>query len=204
MLLCGSPPNSQESSLDDATSTLAPDQSNLIELTADIVSASVSKNSVPTSEMPALLSAIHGALSGLSNPATPAESKVDRATPSQIRKSITHDALISFEDGRPYKTLKRHLRGVGLTPDEYRAKWGLPVDYPMTAPSYSEMRSALAKNTGLGNLRRNAAPKVAEVAETITEAPKARGRKKVVESASAPAEKATRPRKPKKAAVAAE
>ncbi|SFF20059.1 ROS/MUCR transcriptional regulator protein [Methylobacterium sp. 13MFTsu3.1M2] len=115
-----------------------------------------------------------------------------------------HDALISFEDGRLYKTLKRHLRGVGLTPDEYRAKWGLPVDYPMTAPSYFEMRLALAKNTDLGNLRRNAAPKVAEVAETITEAPKARGRKKVVESASAPAEKATRPRKPKKAAVAAE
>nr|WP_091683095.1 MucR family transcriptional regulator [Methylobacterium sp. 275MFSha3.1] len=190
--------------MDDATSTLAPDQSNLIELTADIVSASVSKNSVPTSEMPALLSAIHGALSGLSNPATPAESKVDRATPSQIRKSIMHDALISFEDGRLYKTLKRHLRGVGLTPDEYRAKWGLPVDYPMTAPSYFEMRLALAKNTDLGNLRRNAAPKVAEVAETITEAPKARGRKKVVESASAPAEKPTRPRKPKKAAVAAE
>lgn len=190
--------------MDDITSTSALDQSNLIELTADIVSAYVSKNSVPTSEMPALLSAIHGALNGLSNPAAPAESKVDRATPSQIRKSITHDALISFEDGRPYKTLKRHLKGVGLTPDEYRAKWGLPVDYPMTAPSYSEMRSALAKNTGLGNLRRNAAAKAAVADETVAEAPKARGRKKADEPVAAPAEKPARARKPKKAAVAAE
>ena len=190
--------------MNDITSTSAPDQSNLIELTADIVSAYVSKNSVPTSEMPALLSAIHSALNGLSSPAAPVEAKIDRATPSQIRKSITHDALISFEDGRPYKTLKRHLKGVGLTPDEYRAKWGLPVDYPMTAPSYSEMRSALAKNTGLGNLRRNAAAKAAAADETVAEAPKARGRKKVAEPEAAPTEKPARGRKTKKAAVAAE
>ncbi|MEE7439439.1 Predicted transcriptional regulator [Methylobacterium sp. 190mf] len=190
--------------MDDITSTSALDQSNLIELTADIVSAYVSKNSVPTSEMPALLSAIHGALNGLNNPAAPAEAKVDRATPSQIRKSISNDALISFEDGKSYKTLKRHLKGVGLTPDEYRAKWGLPVDYPMTAPSYSEMRSALAKNTGLGNLRRNAAPKAAVTDEKVAEAPKARGRKKVAEPAVAPAGKPVRARKAKKAAVAAE
>ncbi|KQS52876.1 MucR family transcriptional regulator [Methylobacterium sp. Leaf361] len=190
--------------MDDITSTSAPDQSNLIELTADIVSAYVSKNSVPVSEMPALLSAIHGALNGLISPVAQAEAKIDRATPSQIRKSITHDALISFEDGRPYKTLKRHLKGVGLTPDEYRAKWGLPRDYPMTAPSYSEMRSALAKNTGLGNLRRNAAAKAAAADETVAVAPKARGRKKAAEPVAAPAEKPARGRKTKKAAVAAE
>ncbi|UIN35120.1 MucR family transcriptional regulator [Methylobacterium oryzae] len=186
--------------MDDATSTSAPDQSNLIELTADIVAAYVSNNSVPVSEMPALLSAIHGALNGLSSPAAPVEAKVDRATPAQIRRSITHDALISFEDGRPYKTLKRHLKGVGLTPDEYRAKWGLPVDYPMTAPSYSEMRSALAKNTGLGNLRRNAAPKAA-ADETVAEVPKATGRKKATETAGASAKKPTRARKSKAAAA---
>lgn len=190
--------------MDDATSTLASDQTNLIELTTDIVAAYVSNNSVPTSEMPALLSAIHSALNGLSSPAAPAESKVDRATPSQIRKSITHDALVSFEDGKSYKTLKRHLKGLGLAPDQYRAKWGLPIDYPMTAPGYSEMRSALAKNNGLGNLRRNAAAKAPVTDETIAEAPKARGRKKAAEPVAAPAEKPARTRKPKKVAIAAE
>ncbi|WP_182179361.1 MucR family transcriptional regulator [Methylobacterium radiotolerans] len=184
--------------MDDVTSTLASDQANLIELTADIVAAYVSNNSVPTSEMPALLSAIHGALVGLNSPAAPAEAKIDRATPSQIRKSISPDALISFEDGRSYKTLKRHLTALGLSPEQYRAKWGLPVDYPMTAPSYSEMRSALAKNTGLGNLRRNAAAKATSAGETIVEASKANGRKKAVE----PAKKSTGGRK--KAVAAAE
>ncbi|XYD10523.1 MucR family transcriptional regulator [Methylobacterium sp. NMS12] len=190
--------------MNDTTSTSAPTQADLIELTTEIVAAYVSNNSVPTSEMPALLSSIHGALNGLNSPAAPTEAKVDRATPGQIRKSITPDALISFEDGRPYKTLKRHLKGVGLTPDEYREKWGLPRDYPMTAPSYSEMRSALAKNNGLGNLRRNAAAKAAAADETVAEAPKARGRKKAAEPVAAPAEKPARARKPKKAAAAAE
>lgn len=190
--------------MDDITSTPASDETRLIELTADIVAAYVSNNSVPSSEMPTLLSAIHGAISGLGNSTAPAAPKAERATPGQIRRSITHDALISFEDGRPYKTLKRHLKGVGLTPDEYRAKWGLPVDYPMTAPSYSEMRSALAKNTGLGNLRRNAAAKAAVADEKVAEAPKVRGRKTVAEPAAAPAEKPARARKPKKTAVAAE
>ncbi|WCS28144.1 MucR family transcriptional regulator [Methylobacterium sp. NMS14P] len=185
----------QEASLDDVTSTAVSDQTSLIELTADIVAAYVSNNSVPVSEMPALLSAIHSAISGLNSPTAPAEPKVDRATPGQIRKSITPDALISFEDGRPYKTLKRHLKGVGLTPDQYREKWGLPRDYPMTAPSYSEMRSALAKNNGLGNLRRNAAAKAAPVDETIVETPKASRRKKAAEPPAVPAEKPARGRK---------
>jgi predicted transcriptional regulator len=184
--------------LDDFASTSGSDRGRLIEFTADIVAAYVSNNSVPVSEMPALLSAIHGAISMLGGPAAPTETKVNRVAPSQIRKSITPDALISFEDGRSYKTLKRHLKGLGLTPDAYREKWGLPHDYPMTAASYSEMRSALARNTGLGNLRRNAAPKAAEAAETITEASKSRGQKE----AAAPTEKSTRGRK--KAPAAAE
>jgi predicted transcriptional regulator len=75
---------------------------------------------------------------------------VVKATPAQIRKSITRDALISFEDGKPYKTLKRHLTTFGLTIEQYRAKWGLPADYPTVAPSYSEARSAMAKALGLG------------------------------------------------------
>ena len=106
--------------MDDATSTSTSDQVSFVELTADIVAAYISNNSVPASELPALLVAIHGAVSGLSNPATPIEPKVERATPGQIRKSITHDALISFEDGKPYKTLKRHLTKLGLSPEQYR------------------------------------------------------------------------------------
>src|SRR5436305_540996 len=112
MLLRWSYSHTQEASLDDVTTTSGLDQASLIELTTDVVAAYVSNNSVPTSEIPAFLAAIHGAISGLGSAAAPAEPKVDRATPSQIRKSITPDALISFEDGKPYKTLKRHLAKV--------------------------------------------------------------------------------------------
>lgn len=187
--------------MDDATSTSTSDQVSFVELTADIVAAYISNNSVPASELPALLVAIHGAVSGLSNPATPIEPKVERATPGQIRKSITHDALISFEDGKPYKTLKRHLTKLGLSPEQYRERWGLPRDYPLVAASYSETRSALAKSLGLGNLRKNAAPKAAAADETIAEAPKASGRKKAIVTDGASAEKPTRARKSKAAAA---
>lgn len=186
--------------MDDATSTSTSGQVSFVELTADIVAAYISNNSVPASELPALLVAIHGAVSGLSNPATPIEPKVERATPSQIRKSITHDALISFEDGKPYKTLKRHLTKLGLSPEQYRERWGLPRDYPLVAASYSETRSALAKSLGLGNLRKNAAPKAAAADETIAEAPKASGRNKPTVTDGASAEKPTRARRSKAAA----
>ncbi|XYD07408.1 MucR family transcriptional regulator [Methylobacterium sp. NMS12] len=189
--------------MDDATSTSTPDQVSFVELTADIVAAYISNNSVPASELPALLAAIHGAVSGLSSPAAPAAPKAERATPGQIRKSITHDALISFEDGKPYKTLKRHLTKLGLSPEQYREKWGLPRDYPLVAASYSETRSALAKSLGLGlvNPRKNAAAKAAAADETVAEAPKGTGRKKATETAGASAEKPTRARKPKAAAA---
>jgi predicted transcriptional regulator len=75
---------------------------------------------------------------------------------SQVKKSITPDSLISFEDGKPYKTLRRHLATRGLTPEQYRDKWGLPADYPMVSPNYSAARSAMAKHSGLGQLRRGA------------------------------------------------
>ena len=143
-----------------------------IELTADLVSAYVSKNSVRPGDLPDLLASIHGALTGLGQGSTPEAPTVGKPTPSQIRKSITPDALISFVDGKPYKTLKRHLTGAGMTIEQYRERYGLPRDYPSTAASYSEQRSALAKSLGLGNQRKKAAPMAAEQAETVSDKPK--------------------------------
>jgi predicted transcriptional regulator len=163
-------------------------QMDLVALTADIVSAYVSNNRVPPAEMPALLSSVHAAIAGLASSPAVVEPGPEKPTPSQIRKSIKSDALISFIDGKPYKTLKRHLTKHGLTIDEYRERYGLPRDYPSTAASYSEQRSALAKTLGLGQQRRKAAAKAAEVAHTIAGASKARGRKKVVGPAEKPAE----------------
>ncbi|RVU20781.1 MucR family transcriptional regulator [Methylobacterium oryzihabitans] len=122
-------------------------------LTADIVSAYVSKNSVPVTELPGLLSAVHGALRGLVTPAEPEPEKLTPPVP--IRKTVTPDHIISLEDGKPYKSLKRHLAGRGLTPDQYRQKWGLPHDYPMVAASYAAQRSELAKSIGLGQQRKS-------------------------------------------------
>ncbi len=130
---------------------------NFIDLATDIVSAYVSKNSLPMGEVPSLLNSIHSALTKLSSSAGTSEPET-KLTPAQIKKSVTHDALISFEDGKPYKTLRRHLTIRGLSPEAYRAKWGLPVDYPMVAASYSEQRSSLAKSLGLGQQRRRPAP----------------------------------------------
>ncbi|MEL6059475.1 MucR family transcriptional regulator [Methylobacterium sp. DCY52] len=156
------------------------------ELTAGLVSAYVSNNSVSATELATLIATTHAALAGLGGSATPATPAVAKTTPARIRKSITHGALISFEDGKPYKTLKRHLTGLGLDPETYREKWGLPRDYPMVAASYSEARSALAKSVGLGQQRRKAVPKVAEVAETVAAQPKRAGRpRKVKVSAEA-------------------
>jgi len=141
-----------------------------IELTADIVSAYVSNNSVPVSELATLLTSVHASLSGLASGGSdaPAKDAIEKPTPAQIKKSITPDALISFEDGKPYKTLKRHLTIRGLTPEAYRAKYGLPVDYPMTSPSYSAQRSELARALGLGQQRRGRS-KAAEPDETASE-----------------------------------
>jgi predicted transcriptional regulator len=157
-----------------------------VELTADIVSAYVSKNAVRPADMAELISSTHAALAGLAQSAATDAPAVEKLTPSQIRKSITPDALISFIDGKPYKTLKRHLTGNGMTMDEYRQRYGLPLDYPSTAASYSAQRSALAKSLGLGNQRRKAAPEAGAPAETVSEKPK----------------RASRPRKAKEVAEA--
>ena len=130
----------------------------LLAMTADLVSAYVGNNSVPAAELPGLLVQVHGALAGLSAPASAEPSDaIEKATPAQIRKSITPDALISFVDGKPYKTLRRHLTTNGLTIEAYRARYGLPSDYPSVSANYSAARSALAKDLGLGQQRRKAA-----------------------------------------------
>src|SRR6195952_70081 len=144
--------------MSETTPGVAPE---FIELAADIIAAYVSNNSVPVAELPALISNVHTALNGLANgasQATAAEEQVEKATPSQIRKSITPDALISFIDGKPYKTLKRHLTGHGLDPYSYRQRYGLPNDYPMVAASYAAQRSELAKAIGLGRAGVQAEP----------------------------------------------
>jgi predicted transcriptional regulator len=149
-----------------------------IDLATDIVAAYVSNNRVPTAELPALIANIYSALNGLSQGGASEASAVEKPTPAQIRKSVTPDALISFINGKPYKTLKRHLSTHGMTVEEYRQRFGLPRDYPTTAANYSEQRSALAKSLGLGQQRRKAAAKSANKAETVAETPRKRGRKK--------------------------
>jgi predicted transcriptional regulator len=128
----------------------------LTELTADIVAAYLSKNTTSASDVPALINTIFHALRSLGEPEPKAPETI-KLTPAQIRKSITPDALISFEDGRPYKVLKRHLTTLGMTLADYKAKWGLPKDYPTTAASYSARRSEMAKALGLGQVRKKTA-----------------------------------------------
>jgi predicted transcriptional regulator len=145
----------------------------------------VSKNSVRPSDMPDLLANVHTALRGLSQgsaPEAPAAEKLP--PPAKIRKSITPDALISFVDGKPYKTLKRHLGKSGMTIEQYRKRYGLPRDYPSTAASYSEKRSALARSFGLGQQCKKAAPKAAEPAETVSDKPKRAGRPQKAKAAT--------------------
>jgi len=124
-----------------------------VELASDIVSSYVSNNSVPASELPGLIISVHTALTTLSSPeavAAPAEEAIEKPSSGQVRKSVTPDAIISFIDGKAYKTLKRHLGTHGLDPYSYRQRYGLPNDYPMVAPNYAAQRSALAKSIGLG------------------------------------------------------
>ena len=126
------------------------DHDELVQLTADIVSAYVSNNKVGFDELGKLIEEVHSALQRAPN--GKAEPEPEPREPAvSIRRSITPDYIISLEDGRKFKSLKRHLKNTyGLTPDEYRAKWGLPRDYPMVAPNYAKARSELAKSMGLG------------------------------------------------------
>ena len=125
-------------------------------MTTRIVSAYVSRSHVPIAELPALISSVHSAIMGLRGPSVVQEDPA-RPTPAQVRKSVTPEALISFIDGKRYKTLKRHLSKHGLDMAAYRERYGLPHDYPSRAASYSEQRSALARRLGLGRSGRKTA-----------------------------------------------
>jgi predicted transcriptional regulator len=128
----------------------------LVGMTADVVAAYVAQNTLPSTELPGLIQQIHATLQQVASgtqhiadqPSTPAV---------PVKKSVTKDYIICLEDGKRFKSLKRHLRSsFNLSPEEYRKKWGLPYDYPMVAPNYAHTRSELAKSMGLGNLRQRA------------------------------------------------
>ena len=147
------------------------DGDGIVSLSAEIVSAYVSKNPVPISELPSLIESVYRSFAALSTEQMPAPAEAQKpAVP--VKKSVTDDFIICLEDGKKFKTLKRHLLNkYGLSPDAYREKWGLPTNYPMVAPDYAAKRSNLAKSMGLGRK-----PK-----ETATPpAPVKRGRKKSV------------------------
>lgn len=129
-------------------------KNDLVEMTAEIVSAYVSANSIPPQELPALIRTIYASLNELSGAARAgSEPAQEPAVP--IKKSVTPDYIVCLEDGKKFKSLKRHLRTrYSMSPDEYRAKWGLPHDYPMVAPNYAKERSTLAKRMGLGTARK--------------------------------------------------
>jgi predicted transcriptional regulator len=122
----------------------------LLRMTADVVAAYVSNNTLPTAQLAEVINAVYQSLKGLEGPIV--EAVPEPARPAvPVRKSITPDYLICLEDGKKLKMLKRHLRSTyNMTPDEYRARWGLAPDYPMVAPNYAEQRSAFAKKIGLG------------------------------------------------------
>jgi len=135
------------------------DKTEITGMTADIVSAYVSNNAIATADIPNLIQSVFRALAGVSTTAEAVE-----ATPREpavpVRRSITPDFLICLEDGRKFKSLKRHLRTkYNMSPEDYRAKWNLPKDYPMVAPNYARARSELAKQMGLGQGGRQATRK---------------------------------------------
>ena len=153
---------------------MAEDQNNVIEMAAEIVSAYVGNNSVSATDLPNLIQKVHAALKGVSTNGDVQPEAAPQTPAVSVRKSITPDAIICLEDGKSFKSLKRHLRTkYNLSPEEYRAKWGLPRDYPMVAPNYAAARSQLAKSMGLGQGGRQAAKP----------APAKASRKKVAEPA---------------------
>ena len=129
-------------------------QTDLLELVGELVAAYVSNNPVRPSDLPDLISNVHTALNGLANGTAEAEpdAVVEKPSAAQIRKSVTPDGIVSFLDGKSYKTLKRHIGAHGFDPSSYRQRFGLPADYPIVAPNYAAQRSALAKSIGLGQV----------------------------------------------------
>ena len=147
---------------------------NYIELSADIVSAYVSNNSVPAADLPSLLHSVYAALTQTA-PGKTQEPQAELTPAVPIKKSVTPDAIICLEDGKKFKSLKRHLRtAYDMTPEQYRAKWNLPADYPMVAPNYAKARSELARTMGLGQQRRKSK---APVKAAANDAAPAKGRR---------------------------
>lgn len=137
---------------------MSDEDNSVIEMTAGIVSAFAANNALSANDLPNLIKQVHLALSGIANGASTEAPSAPQSPAVSVRKSITSEFLICLEDGRKFKSLKRHLQTkYGLTPDAYRAKWNLPKDYPMVAPDYAASRSALAKSMGLGQGGRQAA-----------------------------------------------
>ena len=136
--------------IDDAPTSGTASAPNLAELTTEVLAAYVTQNHVQMADLPALIASVHATLSDLGQTPAPEVVREKPTPPVSIKKSMTDDYLISMEDGKRYQFLKRHLATRGLTPDEYRAKWSLPNDYPMVAPAYTRKRSELARSMGLG------------------------------------------------------
>ncbi len=167
-------------------SDVQPDLS-VVEMAAEIVSAYVRNNSVPVGELPTLLQSVHDSLSSILNGSKPEAVKEPPQPKVPVKKSVTNEYIVCLEDGKRFKSLKRHLHSEhGLSPQDYRDKWGLAKDYPMVAPAYADARSNLAKTMGLG---RKAGPAV-EAAEAEPEAVAA-----APEPAAPPEEPAAEPAK---------
>jgi len=136
-----------------------PETGSAVDFTAQVVASYVRGNHLAASELPALIASVHAAIAGVGAAGAPVDADSTQPSPSEIRKSIRPDGLVSFIDGRSYKTLKRHLTRHGLDPHAYRQRFGLPADYPMVCPNYSAQRSELAKSLGLGVIGGQAARK---------------------------------------------
>ena len=135
------------------------DSNDLLRMSVDIVSAYVSNNSIAATQVPEVINTVYGALNSI-NGQTVAESAESQKPAVSIRRSVNPDHIVCLEDGKKLKMLKRHLRAAyGMSPDEYRTKWGLPADYPMVAPNYAQQRSAFAKQIGLGRKKGEKVPR---------------------------------------------
>ena len=126
------------------------DNAVLVEMTTEVVAAYVAKNHVQASDMPTLISTVHASLAGLGGGSAATRETAPLVPAVPIRKSVTDEYIISLEDGRKFRSMKRYLGVLGMTPADYRAKWGLPSDYPMVAPAYAAFRSAQAKARNFG------------------------------------------------------
>ena len=180
-----------------------------IELAAEILTAFVANNSVPRAELAALFEGLHAALKRLRDGGEVAPADIEKPTPAvSIRRSVTPDYLICLDDGRQFKSLRRHLGALGMTPEQYRQKWNLPSDYPMVASNYAAQRSAMAKYIGLGQSRQKPVAVVPASADTIEVAApdpasvaksndKAKARSKVV-GTQPPARVKRKPGRPRK------